>query len=76
MNQGERELHKASRVYFGIQHAIQYNVKVKDIGMVHEASMPDFFGYWHMENGTETQQTNSVTNQGFAGTPNGTNNAD
>jgi hypothetical protein len=74
MNPGEKYLSKTSRVYFGIHHPIQYNVKVKDLGYVHRDSMMDLFGYWNMENGG-TQQTNSVTNQGFVGTSNETINA-
>ncbi|CAN9310315.1 unnamed protein product [Alternaria alternata] len=49
-------LSAASRIYFGIHHPIQYNVKVKDIGHVHPDWMATFLGYWKMENGTDSQQ--------------------
>jgi hypothetical protein len=49
MNPGERPLHRASRIYFGIHHPIQYNVKVKALGQVHQDSLPYLLGYWAME---------------------------
>jgi len=61
MNNGERPLAIASRIYFGIHHPIQYNVKVKDLGIVHQDWMPTFLGYWNMENLADTQQFNQVT---------------
>jgi len=51
-NEGDRALSQASRIFFGIHHPIQYNVKVKDLGYVHPNEMPRFLGYWTMENGT------------------------
>lgn len=50
MNQGERNLSNASRIFFGIHHPIQYNVKVKDLGYVYPNEVPRFLGYWTMEN--------------------------
>jgi hypothetical protein len=63
MNDGERLLSTASRIYFGIHHPIQYNVKVKDLGYVHPDWMPNLLGYWHMENATGTQQSADVTQE-------------
>ncbi|KAL1794335.1 hypothetical protein ACET3X_007756 [Alternaria dauci] len=53
----EGVLSAASRIYFGIHHPIQYNVKVKDIGRVHPDWMATFLGYWKMENGHDSQQS-------------------
>lgn len=39
----------ASRIYFGIHHPIQYNVKVKDIGFVHQEHMHILIGNWKEE---------------------------
>ncbi|CAO2654004.1 Nn.00g107370.m01.CDS01 [Neocucurbitaria sp. VM-36] len=61
MNQGEQALSRASRIYFGIHHPIQYNVKVKDLGYVHPEFMPALRGYWNMENGNDTRQAADVT---------------
>jgi hypothetical protein len=61
MNTNERPLSIASRIYFGIHHPIQYNVKVKDLGYVHPESMATFSGYWKMENGTTPEQGLEVT---------------
>jgi len=40
----------ASRIYFGIHHPIQYNVKVKDIGFVHQDHIHILIGNWQEEN--------------------------
>lgn len=48
MNEGERPLSVASRIYFGIHHPIQYNVKVKDIGYVSGDHMGRLLGNWSM----------------------------
>ncbi|KAG9186223.1 hypothetical protein G6011_02779 [Alternaria panax] len=61
MNADERPLSAASRIYFGIHHPIQYNVKVKDLGCVHPDFMATFSGYWKMENGHEPEQGLEVT---------------
>jgi hypothetical protein len=58
MNDGEKPLAQASRIYFGIHHPIQYNVKVKDLGYVHPDQIATFLGYWRMEN--DTQQAPEV----------------
>jgi hypothetical protein len=61
-------LHAASRLYFGIHHPIQYNVKVKDIGFVTKEHIGRLCGYWAMShvmishssndmNGSETKAT-------------------
>jgi len=63
MNNGERPLAVASRIYFGIQHPIQYNVKVKDLGVVHQDWLPTFLGYWNMENLSDTRQSTETTNE-------------
>jgi hypothetical protein len=64
MSPGERPLSMASRIYFGIHHPIQYNVKVKDLGYVLESCIPNLLGYWNQENGNDTQQAAEVTAQG------------
>ncbi|KAH7091470.1 hypothetical protein FB567DRAFT_275191 [Paraphoma chrysanthemicola] len=51
MVQGEAALDTASRIYFGIHHPIQYNVKVKDIGHVHKTHIHALIGNWNEENG-------------------------
>jgi hypothetical protein len=58
---GERPMSMAARIYFGIHHPIQYNVKVKDVGQVLGDYLPTFLGYWAQENGIETQQTAEIT---------------
>ncbi|KAI4666961.1 uncharacterized protein J4E79_001642 [Alternaria viburni] len=63
MKDGERPLSAASRIYFGIHHPIQYNVKVKDLGVVHEDWLPTFIGYWKMENVSDTAQSTEITNE-------------
>jgi hypothetical protein len=61
MNEGETPLSRASRIYFGIHHPIQYNVKVKDLGYVHPDWQVIFLGYWNMEN--DTKQAVEVTSE-------------
>lgn len=63
------ELSQASRIFFGIHHPIQNNVKVKDIGFVHPEWMPAFLGYWNQEHGNETRQSADVTEAAYD--PNG-----
>ncbi|KAH3953826.1 hypothetical protein HBH53_028300 [Parastagonospora nodorum] len=60
-NEGEKSLSQASRIFFGIHHPIQYNVKVKDLGYVHPNEVPRFLGYWTMEHNMETHQAQEVT---------------
>ena len=63
MNNGEGALPSASRIYFGMHHPIQYNVKVKDLGVVHQDWLATFLAYWNMENRADTQQSTEVTNE-------------
>ncbi|KAH7378342.1 hypothetical protein BKA66DRAFT_149712 [Pyrenochaeta sp. MPI-SDFR-AT-0127] len=60
MNEGENSLSIASRIFFGIYHPIQYNVKVKDLGYVHPEHLVKLIGYWAMGQG-ETSQAPEVT---------------
>lgn len=48
--EGTYPLQKASRIFFGIHHPIQYNVKVKDLGDVLPSDIPNLRGYWRMVN--------------------------
>ncbi|KAI4659355.1 uncharacterized protein J4E78_005782 [Alternaria triticimaculans] len=61
MNNGENPLVAASRIYFGVHHPVQYNVKVKDLGIVHQDWLPTFIGYWHMETLSDTQKSDDST---------------
>ncbi|CAN9198714.1 unnamed protein product [Alternaria alternata] len=56
MSQQDQVLSTASRIFFGIQHPIQYNVKVKDLGYVHPDYLANFLGYWAMEHQIGTMQ--------------------
>ncbi|EOA84701.1 uncharacterized protein SETTUDRAFT_136688 [Exserohilum turcica Et28A] len=40
----------ASRIFFGIHHPIQHNVKVKDVGKVHPDDITNLLDYWNMHN--------------------------
>lgn len=51
MTQGVPALSPASRIFFGIHHAIQHNVKVKDIGQVHESDIRNLLSHWNAQNG-------------------------
>ncbi|KAF1357964.1 hypothetical protein EJ07DRAFT_126380 [Lizonia empirigonia] len=44
-------LNIASRIYFGIHHPVQYNVKVKDIGYVPPDQVHTLIGNWREETG-------------------------
>ncbi|KAK1917731.1 hypothetical protein P3342_000445 [Pyrenophora teres f. teres] len=63
MTAGESYLDVASRIYFGIHHPIQYNVKVKDVGRVPEEAIPLLIGNWREENRADqySRQSASVT---------------
>lgn len=61
MNKGESPLLEAARIYFGIHHPIQYNVKLKDLGYVHPDWQPTFLGYWNMHRENDTEQAVEVT---------------
>jgi hypothetical protein len=60
MTEGERDLDRASRIYYGIHHPIQYNVKVKDVGYVVPDQVPILIENWKKEDG-ETKQSGKVT---------------
>jgi hypothetical protein len=60
MADGVPNLHFASRIYFGIQHPIQYNVKVKDIGYVPADNVHTLISSWKEEN-QGTNQAAEVT---------------
>lgn len=49
VNSEDGKLDDASRIYFGIHHPIQYNVKVKDLGIVSTSDIPKVIGYWRQE---------------------------
>ncbi|KAF2464455.1 uncharacterized protein BDR25DRAFT_242405, partial [Lindgomyces ingoldianus] len=59
--EGEPPLDRASRIYFGIHHPIQYNVKVRDLGSVYSSYVPTLIGYWSLENPQPTTQDTDVT---------------
>jgi hypothetical protein len=61
MTQDVPMLHIASRIYYGIHHPIQYNVKVKDIGQVLPHHLPILIGNWKAEDAGETRQAAEVT---------------
>ncbi|KAF1998974.1 hypothetical protein P154DRAFT_535855 [Amniculicola lignicola CBS 123094] len=46
---GIPSLRAESRIYYGIHHPIQYNVKVKDEGIVAQADIPNLIGSWREE---------------------------
>jgi hypothetical protein len=49
LTQGVPALHAASRIYYGIVHPIQYNVKVKDIGFLMKEHIPYLISSWKYE---------------------------
>jgi hypothetical protein len=62
MTEGERDLEAASRIYYGIHHPIQYNVKVKDVGYVLPEQIPVLIANWKAEDlGTEQSSTVTAT---------------
>lgn len=58
---GEPNLAVASRIYYGVHHPIQYNVKVKNIGLVLHDYLPALIGNWKSEDASETKQAADVT---------------
>jgi len=60
MAEGEANLNVASRIYFGIHHPIQYNVKVKEIGYVIRAHIPNLIGYWKEIDGQEDTKASGL----------------
>ncbi|KAF7455399.1 hypothetical protein PtrSN002B_011703 [Pyrenophora tritici-repentis] len=61
MTAGENYLQFASRIYFGIHHPIQYNVKVKDVGQVPEEAIPLLIGNWREENRADQDSRQSAS---------------
>jgi hypothetical protein len=61
MTNGHEILDKASRIYYGIHHPIQYNVKVKEIGYIPRDLVPILIGNWREEDEGNTQQEYAVT---------------
>ena len=60
MEENNRALAPASRIFFAIHHPIQYNIKVKNLGYVHPDFLPTFLGYWNQEN-SDSKQDLEVT---------------
>ncbi|KAF2030976.1 hypothetical protein EK21DRAFT_28836, partial [Setomelanomma holmii] len=56
MAQGVPLLHAASRIYYGIIHPTQLNVKVKEIGYVPTEQVPYLIGNWKEEDEDESEQ--------------------
>ncbi|KAH4007064.1 hypothetical protein HBH64_007670 [Parastagonospora nodorum] len=61
MADGVGALTISSRIYYGIHHPIQYNVKVKDIGYVPQSHIPTLIGNWKEEDDRESRQAAAVT---------------
>ena len=63
MAPGEKILDIASRIYFGIHHPIQYNVKVKDIGHMPNDLIPTLIANWKEEDDRDkfSRQSTDVT---------------
>jgi hypothetical protein len=61
MARDAQTLQIASRVYYGIIHPIQYNVKVKDIGEVPKDQIPFLIGNWQAEEANDSSQDARVT---------------
>jgi hypothetical protein len=65
MEENNRPLVAASRIYFAIHHPIQYNVKVKNLGYVHPDYLPTFLGYWNQENSDSKQDSEVVQSSSY-----------
>jgi hypothetical protein len=61
MAEHQPPLQAESRIYYGIHHPIQYNVKVKDIGHVLPHHIPTLIGNWKAEDENESRQAPEVT---------------
>lgn len=48
-------LSAASRINFALFHPIQHNVKVKNLGHVHEEDLPKLIAYWRMDNSVDDE---------------------
>ncbi|KAF2728506.1 hypothetical protein EJ04DRAFT_516542 [Polyplosphaeria fusca] len=57
---GVPPLDPMSRIYFGIHHPIQYNVKVKDLGQVPEEFVLRLIAYWNIENNNRTEAVGAI----------------
>jgi hypothetical protein len=64
-DQANSPLHAASRLYFGVHHPIQYNVKVKDLGRVAETDLPRLRMYWSMVNQEVSNQEQGLETTGM-----------
>jgi hypothetical protein len=64
---GEPSLGVASRIYYGIHHPVQYNVKVKDIGYVPQEHIPTLIRNWREEDNGSTEQEYDITATGERG---------
>ena len=62
----EQTLSPAARIFFGVHHPIQYNVKVKDLGSVHPEYIQILLDNWRTENETNTIQFPEITAEGAA----------
>jgi len=65
MEENNRPLVPAARIYFAIHHPIQYNVKVKNLGQVHPDYLATFLGYWHQENADSKQDIDVTGDQDY-----------
>jgi hypothetical protein len=63
MAKGQVSLPLASRIYFGIIHPIQYNVKVREIGHVPADHVPALLQSWQDENQEDTPQAYQCINK-------------
>lgn len=59
--EGSPPLNIASRIYFGIHHPVQYNVRVKDIGHVPQEQVSTLVGIWREEDDKDSGQSQDVT---------------
>lgn len=66
MEDNNKALVPASRIYFAIHHPIQYCVKVKNLGYVHPDYLPTFLGYWNQENSDSKQDIEVTQDSGDA----------
>lgn len=66
-------LDKASRVYYGIHHPIQYNVKVKEIGHVPSSLVHVLIQNWREEDEGETDHEPVVVQDAAVSSPIGSN---
>jgi len=64
MEENNKALVPASRIFFAVHHPIQYNVKVKSLGYVHPDYLPTFLGYWNQENSDSKQDIDVTADQG------------